>query len=316
MARTIEWVKRPAPTTDHRAPSNHHRVGLAIALAGVVAVLVAAAATWSAAGDLATDPAGAASTRAWSFGVTVAGFGTVKTAIAVVLVGILLRLWLRVDSLTHALGRLKGRGGTPVPTGPFDSPWGTGRASATPPPPLRVHTMARALWLPMLAMGAMAVLAGLVTSFVASEATSGESVREAAAWSQGLLFLGETLLLSGISFLLGTILAGLRQGGAEVQSSAGVTVRTLDMPASAKAFLALMAVGMMIGIVQFAFYVHLATTVAADAASFAGWAAWLGPFREAGLGVLLSGIVLALYTISTVLGFQFSRIRDIVATGA
>jgi hypothetical protein len=42
---------------------------------------------------------------------------------------------------------------------------------------------------------------------------------------------------------------------------------------------------------------------------------WLGPAREAGLGIILSGIVLALVTIGNVLGFQFSRIKDIIASG-
>jgi hypothetical protein len=45
------------------------------------------------------------------------------------------------------------------------------------------------------------------------------------------------------------------------------------------------------------------------------WSSWLGPFREFGLGLLLAGIILALATIATALGFQFSRIRDIVVTG-
>jgi len=45
------------------------------------------------------------------------------------------------------------------------------------------------------------------------------------------------------------------------------------------------------------------------------WSSWLGPFRELGLGLLLAGIILALATIVKALGFQFSRIGDIVAAG-
>ena len=37
--------------------------------------------------------------------------------------------------------------------------------------------------------------------------------------------------------------------------------------------------------------------------------------REAGLGLLLSGIVLALAAIGTVLGFQFQRIRELITDG-
>jgi hypothetical protein len=54
---------------------------------------------------------------------------------------------------------------------------------------------------------------------------------------------------------------------------------------------------------------------ASSVAEVAPWWAWLGPFREVGLGLLLAGIVLALATIANVLGFQFSRIRSIAATG-
>ena len=42
------------------------------------------------------------------------------------------------------------------------------------------------------------------------------------------------------------------------------------------------------------------------------YAAWVNPLREVSLAFILSGIVLALYTISNVLGFQFSRIRELI----
>jgi hypothetical protein len=40
-----------------------------------------------------------------------------------------------------------------------------------------------------------------------------------------------------------------------------------------------------------------------------------GRLGQPSLGALLSGIVLALYSIGNVLGFQFSRIRDIITIG-
>jgi hypothetical protein len=120
-------------------------------------------------------------------------------------------------------------------------------------------------------------------------------------------------VLAGISFLLGSILGSLREGGGDVQQSLGLSVTTLKMPATAKAFVALMATGLMIAMVQFGLYLY---TLTFDTASeVAVWWAWLGPFRELGLALLLAGIVLALATIANVLGFQFSRIRSIVATG-
>lgn len=311
--QTSRWIERPAPTADPRTTSNHHKVGITLALLGMAAVLVATGGSFSAATDVATDPAAAANNRAWAFGLTVTGFATVKLAIAVVLTGIVVRLWYRVESVKHALERFTGGNPPDESPGPFTSPFGAGKATTSQPESLRIHRMARTMWLPMLVMGAMAVVAGLIASIVAA-GEAGETFRQASAWSQGLTFLGETFLLSGISLLLGTILGGLREGGGEVQAATGLTVKTLDMPTSARAFMVLMATGMMIGIVQFVLYANLAISFAGDAASFAGWAAWLGPFREAGLGILLSGIVLALYTISKVLGFQFARIRGVVAT--
>jgi len=77
---------------------------------------------------------------------------------------------------------------------------------------------------------------------------------------------------------------------------------------------ALMAIGLMVSIAQFVLYVVLAASNPTQV-TFASWLAWLGPVREVGLGLLLAGIVMALVTIGTVLGFQFDRIKDIVRTG-
>ena len=68
--------------------------------------------------------------------------------------------------------------------------------------------------------------------------------------------------------------------------------------------------GLMIGITQFILY-----GVAAYAENPAVWFAFLAPLRLLGAGILLSGIVLALFTIGTVLGFQHWRIREIILTG-
>ncbi len=134
--------------------------------------------------------------------------------------------------------------------------------------------------------------------------------RTIAAWVQGLQFLGDALLLAGISFLLGSILGALRSGGGEVQEALGLTVKTLKMPPSAMAFLALMVAGVMVSIAQLVLYI-----IAAYVDDPTAWFAWLGALRELGLGLLLLGIVMALYTIGTALGAQFNRTREIVTTG-
>lgn len=130
---------------------------------------------------------------------------------------------------------------------------------------------------------------------------------------QGVQFLGEGLLLSAISFFLGTILGAIRSGGGDVQQSLRVSVKTLQMPFTAKLFVGLMMVGLMIKIAQFLLYARVASMN--DAGTILIWSTWLGPFREFGLGVLLSGIVLALATIAKALDFQFYRIRELIETG-
>ena len=225
--------------------------------------------------------------------------------------GILIRLWMRVDSVKASLPALMPAERTRVETGTYVSPFGAAVATERSPAPLMIHRMAQLLWAPMLAMGAMLVVTGLILAFIRSGTSDPADFTTLGAWVQGVQFLGEAAILAGISFLLGSILSGLRSGGGEVQESLDVTVQTLKMPLSAKVFLALMMMGMVVSIAQFVLYV-----VAANVDEPAAWFAWLGPLREIGLGLLLLGIVLSLYTIGTVLGFQFNRIRTMIETGS
>lgn len=315
MAPTFEWVRRPVPDARPDAGRRPRNVGIVLGLIGLMAVMLAAIGNLVAATNHPVDPEGTVRTLAWTFGVNTTGLGILKLGIAIILVGILARLWLRVDRVKSALpGLLPHEPEPPSPAGTITTPFGKATATTTSPPPLFVHRMARVMWLPMLVMGAMAVAVALVLSLITA-AQSGAELLRLSAWTQGLMFLGETFLLSGVAFLLGTILAGLRDGGGEVQESLGVTVKTLRMPASGKAFLALMMIGLMVGVVQFVLYL-VAAGSAGDPTAFSAWTAWLGPLREAGLGILLSGIVLALSTIAKVLGFQFTRIRELITTGA
>ena len=305
----LATLTRPATGTDHLSPTRHRPVGFALAAIGLVATVITLIANVAAAGQVGDgNAAGAAQTLAWSFGLTTTGFGTIKLGIGVILVGILVRLWQRVESVKTALPDLKAPGTASTANGPITTPFGPAVAGRDVPAPLRIHAMARLLWAPMLTMGYMAVLVGLVVSIVW---TSDPADVAASAWTQGLQFLGEGFLLAGISFLLGTILASLREGGGEVQAALGLTVKTLRMPNTAKAFIGLMALGVMVAINQFVLYL----VVAAGVDNPAAWFAWLSPLRELGLGLILAGIVMALVTIGNVLGFQFHRIREIVITG-
>ncbi len=317
MARTL--ALRPALGADYGAKSKFRTTGLLLAGIGLGLATVVLVAGLVSGNDL-TDPSKAglvARIGAWTFGLTPLAFATVKTAIAVILSGILVRIWFRVDAVKSALPDLvpANRASEPVKTGPTTTPFGKATVATNAPAPFFIHRVAKALWAPMLAMGAMAVAAGFVVSLVqTSKVVSDPSLAtKLFAWVQGLQFLGEGFLLSGISFLLGTILYALRTGGGEVQESLGAPVKALDMPTTAKLFVALMAVGMMVEMFQFV--VYLVTTTFHNPTTIASYFAWLGPVREAGLGLLLSGIVLALATIARALGFQFWRIRELITTG-
>ncbi len=316
MTTFIGTVTRPAAGTGARARSLRKTglvlgaIGLGIAALSLLASLNAGS---LAGGEAAADQV--ATSLILAFGLSIAGFATVKVGISVILIGIVRRLWSRVDAIKTALPGLIGqRQPGEDRIGNYESPFGPASATREAPGPLPIHRMAQLLWAPMLVMGGMLVVIGLVVDLLAAGSVgSAGAATSQFAWAQGLMFLGETSLLAGISLLLGTILASIRSGGGEVQESLGLTVKTLRMPATAKAFIGLMVAGVMVGIAQFIGYVAISSS--SNPADIATAFAWLGPLREVGLGLLLAGIVLALATIAKVLGFQFSRITEIITSG-
>jgi len=316
MTAALRLASRPGPAEDATKPSKYRTVGIGLAFVGLMGATASVIANFVAADGIDAQNS-YAETLAWTFGLSIFSFGLIKIAIAIILMGIVVRLWHRVDAIKESMAVLHGHSedGPRVVSGDVDTDWGPATVSEKPPELLPIHKMARLMWKPMLAMGAMALTAGLISSFVWADKEAGsEGAREALAFTQGIEFLGETLLLSGIAFLLGTIMAGLREGGGEVQSSLGIPIITLKMPTIAKAFVGLMMMGLMVGIAQFIGYLIMIGK-SDDPASFSAWGNFMGPFRELGLGLILAGIVLALITIGNVLAFQFSRVKSIVRTG-
>ena len=251
----------------------------------------------------------AAGRLAWLFGLNTFALGTVKVAIALVLTAIVMLAWSRADAMRDLLVQaVGGKVGSEQPRGTVRTTFGAVNETAVAPEPLLIHRMARSLWAPMLVMGLMAVAGGLVVSFVWSADIGTPDGATAAAWTQGLQFLGEGFLLAGISFLLGTVLYALRTGGGEVQAMLGVPVQTLRMPSTAKYFIGLMALGLMVAMGQFVGYALVANGTLDAATAFP----WLGPLREVGLGLMLSGIVLALATIARVIAFQSDRVTVLI----
>ncbi|GMQ93916.1 MAG: hypothetical protein BMS9Abin12_1397 [Acidimicrobiia bacterium] len=313
MAVAFDKLVTPA-SEDYRTVADHSKLAVGIGLVGIVLAMIVVGISLTAANDVGTGGEDAAQLLAVGFGLQTLALVTLKFGIAVSLIGILVRLWLRVESVKVSLAALRPtESGTGPDVGDIDTDYGPATVTETSPALLPIHKMARTMWFPMVVMGPMLVTAGFVTSIVWSTNIGTRTGLGAAGWTQGLQFLGEGLVLAGISFLLGSILASLREGGGEVQQAMGIRVTTLKMPSTAKAFVALMVSGLMISIAQFGLYLY--TLTFDTLAEITPWWAWLGPFRELGLALLLAGVVLALATIANVLGFQYSRIRSIVVTG-
>jgi hypothetical protein len=306
-ARHYQLVGRPSAKANWRSRSGYQTAGLAVAVLGLTAVMAASIADFTAVHNLRPD------TLAWSFGLNFLGFNVIMMGIAVLLMGIIVRLWMRVDSVKAALADLKAdaEGELTRTSGEIDTPYGRADITARAPKPLWIHTLAEYMWTPLVVMGPMLVAGGLALSIVQANEPAGTSTfSHLGAASAATTFLGEALMLSGISFMLGTILSALRKGGGEVQEESGVPVQTLKVPYTVWAFVGLMVVGLMGAMATAALF--LVTTGSGD---YASWSAWLPEAGLFSLGALLSGIVLALYSIGDVLGFQFSRIRDLITIG-
>lgn len=313
-------ILRPAARADHTSKAPHAKIGLTVAVVGLMVAMAAFIGSLVAAALVAeSDERTIMAYRGWTFGVSTAATAIAKVGIALILLGIVRRLWIRMESVKAGLANL-------VPDVPnkaeinaprVNTPYGAATYTAKAPKPLLIHRMAYTLWAPMLIMGAMVTVVGLVFSFAqAVEGVLGKTAEflTYSALSQGTMFFGEALILAGISFILGSILGSLRQGGGEVQESLGVGVKTPIMPLTAKLFVGLMAMGLMLAMFHFATYLYVAALDNESTINI--YMTWLGPLRKASLGIMLSGIVLALATIGTrILPFQFWRIQELIRAG-
>jgi hypothetical protein len=178
---------------------------LVVAALGLMAVLAASIADFTAVHNLRQD------TLAWTFGLNFLGFNVIKVGIAVLLMGIIVRLWMRVDSVKAALVDLKADpGGEPTGlSGEIDTAYGRAEVTSHAPQPLWIHKLAEYMWTPLVARGPMVVAGGLALSLVQANKTVGTGTfTHLSAASAAAAFLGEALMLAGISFVIGTILSG------------------------------------------------------------------------------------------------------------
>lgn len=179
--------------------------------------------------------------------------------------------------------------------------------------------MAERLWGPMLAMGLMGLVGGLVLAIVRADAVaSGGGLATIARLQHlqaGVTFVGFAGVFSGIVFAIARILGVFRTGGGRIQQATGSEVQTLRMPATAKAMLALMAMGMMAIVGAVILHVIVAASVVtaaeADLVRTEQWFVALEGVRRVGVSAYLLAITLGLATIAHVLRFQSLRLREL-----
>jgi hypothetical protein len=174
------------------------------------------------------------------------------------------------------------------------------------------------LWKPMFVMALMGFAVGMILAIVRSNLiSSGDDPLQVAALGQYIpaaMFFGFAAVFAAISFAIAKILGEFRVGGGSVQEAVGGDVKTLKMPSTAKAFIILMAMAMMI--ILAAVVLHVVAGVNIGAGSWSEvqveqWTIWLEAARRFGTILYLFAIMLGLVTIAKVIRYQTFRIRQV-----
>lgn len=178
----------------------------------------------------------------------------------------------------------------------------------------------RALWAPALAMSLIGFIAGMTLAIIKAVAISdGDAALAASLNNYGVaaMFFGFMMVFAGISFAIARILGEFRVGGGKTQEAAGSAVKTLKMPATAKAFIVLMAMSMMILLAAVIAHVVVGVQINAETLSLVDaeqWDLWLEAARRFAVQLYLFAIALGLGTIIYVIRYQSIRIREIAKT--
>ena len=178
--------------------------------------------------------------------------------------------------------------------------------------------MGTRLWAPMWAMALMGFAVGFILAIVKANEISGSNDPESVAQLNHLvpafMFIGFLAVFAAVSFAVARILGAFRSGGGQVQEAAGTRVKTLKMPNTAKVFMLLMMMGMMVILISVIIHFAQAGSVDATEASLLASeqaAIRLEGFRRLGVAMYLTGIAFGLGTIITILRFQAIRIREL-----
>ena len=171
-------VLRPSTTADYHSKSSPARVGVVLAVVGIMVAMAALAGSVINANLVATDSStiDILENAAWTFGVATAALAILKVGIALILVGIVRRLWVRVESVKVGLSKLVSDvpNKAEISSPRISTPYGTATYRERAPRPLLIHRMAYTMWAPMLLMGAMVTAAGLGLSLAEAANASGD----------------------------------------------------------------------------------------------------------------------------------------------
>lgn len=202
------------------------------------------------------------------------------------------------------------------------------------------QSMAKSMAWPMIGMGFMAVVGGLVAGIIGGvnfgEFFSPSGVADdlgraevAVQLTGAFLFFGMALILSGITMTLVNVIRHLRDSGRDVQIALGAQPLQRSRPWTGLLTPWVMMMGLMAPMVAFVVGVITAVTIgdidsaaladpasasAADLADIGfvrAASAWLPGLRLTGLAVILLSVVLALVTIQQSILFQGRRIAEL-----
>ncbi len=202
------------------------------------------------------------------------------------------------------------------------------------------QTMAKTMAWPMLGMGSMSVVTGLIigivsgTNFgdafspggVASDLSTGQTLGQLTV---AFVFLGMAMIIGAITMTLVNIVRNLRDAGRDVQISLGADPLQIKKPWSGLLTAPVMMMGLMVAVAAFIIGVYNAVTLGgidpsavaspggasaselADIGTVRAFSAWLPGLHLISLSIILVSIVFVLTTIQKVIRFQGDRIKEL-----
>jgi hypothetical protein len=191
--------------------------------------------------------------------------------------------------------------------------------STTQPTLILPQKLGTKLWVPMFAMSLMGFIVGfgvhLAKAAAVSDGAAAAEIAQLAHYGTAAMFVGFVSVFSGVTFAIARILGVFRVGGGAMQLATKHKAFSLNMPPTGKAFIGLMAMGMMLIVGGIIGHLVVAGQVGGSMTVEAAelLAIKLEAARRLGVSFYLLSIGLGLATITEVLRFQSLRIRELAS---